>query len=338
MSDQGFSPSWHAAFRALGIDTAKRGTPGGDTGEWVEAVMKFAKKGFVLVFIKDAIEPHIPIRVDVALPDPEHTHRFSRELSRRFDVMGGHDARVVETGPPDVVRVKFAKDTEEEDLVVLLTLLLKVGDYIFALKSDPNTPSPLEHMGDTDHDTSSAPEPGGATVFEAIGRAPAEEPEEQAPSDGELLLREFAIQDIGSALDVTLGLSRALSRREQQAISAGFQHAFRTRMDTDARSVDTQGVADFEVSTSPDATLVFALTPAGSDRSREATRQLAEDTERYLKRVVQFGELGMSLFGTLNVSPPGGPTSHTSWSEDKRSTRKDLPSLRTPSPPAAPAP
>lgn len=326
MADFTFPPVWSEALDALTLSTSTHTTPGGEQEEWAQALTCFATRGFMMGFVRPQAQG-IALRLDLALPDTARTAPFAREVAARLRVLGARDAQVLADGPPAIIKAGFGEQDAERAHTVL-TLLLKLGDYIRALEQNPSAPSPLEHM---DAPAGQQEVPGGETTFsgfEAIGskakdtqeesKESKETSRERPPAGFERIGKKVEAEQpererTGAQRDATrvvaadVWLARdevhvavALDARGGQAqIEHALAHVLRTRFDARANPA-----AQVEPSLRGNhaSLLTFALAPALTTASAQDVRQLREDLQAYFERLVRFGELDIKLGDVLDLS------------------------------------
>jgi hypothetical protein len=144
VTDFTFPTHWSKALDTLDISTQSSSTPSGESEDWAEVTKHFANRGYLLVFLRPQAQG-VSTRLDFALPQKERSASFGRELAARLRVLGARDAELSAEGPPAVVKAGFG-DLDEDRAQTILTLFLKVRDYIARLEDDPTAPSPLEQV------------------------------------------------------------------------------------------------------------------------------------------------------------------------------------------------
>lgn len=199
---------------------------------------------------------------------------------------------------------------------------------------------------DDEASTADAPAAPRGAAFESIGTGAASEQSDSAPSDGagdegaraERLVA-FDLWATDSDVRVVLGLDGA---RAKDVLRHGLARMLRTRFDAQVESV--HDLDDHRVEEVPaDQLISFILTPGLTTATREDVDRLADDLGHTFERLREFGELGMTLRGVLDLpdadehSAPDRDTSHTerdaarerfTRTSSERTTRTDLPSVR----------
>ena len=337
MSDFTFPTHWSKALDTLDISAQTSSTPSGEAEDWAEVLKHFSTRGYLLVFLRPQAQG-VSTRLDFALPQMERSASFGRELAARLRVLGARDAELSAEGPPAVVKAGFG-DLDEDRAQTILTLFLKVRDFIARLEDDPSAPSPLEQVDaypprDREEDAGEttfsamvaeddeedqpareeapakkAPSGGG---FEVIGKsAPAPSSTDTSSTRSERTRSEEVASDsdflavVASDVFVSRGavhMALALSNFPGASRYDAILDALRKifRTSFDARVEPTASV-EHNLNVSGDRTICFILQPALTTAKEEDVRRLRDDLIDYCARLRKFGDLRLSLEEFLGI-------------------------------------
>lgn len=336
---------WASALNALGLETAQTAEPSGESQLWYQVTMRFMTRGFLIAYLRPEHE-QLKLRIECALPHPEKQPIFSAALVRQLEQQGASHATLTHPGPPMVVSAQLPQTLDDLQIKAIGALLLKIGDYIHQAEADAHTPMPFAAEAPIAPVPTQAPSaaqeeaPKRVSAFEAIGAgapAPAATTAPAAPAapprggafesigDGgpapapphtsaakTVKLERFELSPQTAALTLWLKLDVALERHERTTLEQGLSKHLRIRFDVDVK---------VEYSSREDE-LRFILEPI-IDRDETALRRTAQDISRLFDRLIQFGTMGMDLFGALDLRQS---TRNHEFTE--RDTLVDVPSKR----------
>lgn len=356
MTDFTFPNHWSKALETLDLSPGDATSPAGEQEDWAEVLKHFSTRGFLMFYLRPQAQG-VSTRLDFALPQAERSASFGRELAARLRVLGARDAELSTEGPPAVVKAGFG-DLDEDRAQTILTLFLKVRDFVARLENDPTAPSPLEQVDayperdapDAEGETTFAlateedekgsdkredPEPevkrtapkGGG--FETIGKsAPAPAKETRASDagsdsdeDGPLKIVASDVFISRGAVHVALAMSSFPGATRYDLIHSALRKTMRTNYD--AHVEPTQEI-EHNLDISGDRLICFILQPAITTAKDEDVRALRDDIGAYADRLVGFGEMNVSLDSILNLpSARSVPSRREERRDDRRDDRRE---------------
>ena len=343
MTLQDLPDVWSDTLKELELGGGASRSPTGRHEPWYGALMRFAHRGFFLVFLRADTERSgqqqqvVEMRVEMAHPEIKFA-LFASQLVERLEALGCTQVSASQVdGTPTLIDARCgAAFSNPEPIRALLRLLRETSEFITQHDAKSPPPSPFEGV------SQQTESPSGSTqgVFESIGAsepAPQSAPEVAAASQGvvprqkeeERAPEQGASQHHGApsfdqvrvhVRDDHVALQASFTSAPE-AMNRGLVYQLRTRFDASVEADDLDS-----------AHLEARLRPAMTTATRRDVEELGEEVERYISKLQKFDDLGIGLDVILGVSATSSHASAPRRQSEFRVTRADIPSRRNQAP------
>lgn len=330
--------AWAQALESLQLHKGQSQPPSGQSSPWYAPIMRFGKKGFLLAFLRPQPGTEtsgIDLRLEMLLPaSPLSLDDLLAQLASYEGLLKVSLLHEPQPNQPVLIGAHTSGTSSEQTARDLFLFLLKLGDHVVALDTNPNAPSSLAENGNAtsdrkkaepkqhleeDHEAGSS---ASSSPFESIGAstpsprasATASSPAPPAHSSSQSL-RSFHLR---AASPHHLELELELGDRGDDG------HGLRQSI---ARNITTR--FDAQVKTGRhNPNPVLELRPAITQPTQADIDRLYKDTHRYLERLIGLDEAGLPLDTILGVTTPrqAEASSFASNRDEMRRTRRDIPS------------